>query len=113
MRPQRIVRQFVGGAASLPKHAASTRLSSFRGYRAPADRKRDGGTEDIVGVVKLLDPGKPFSIRTKASCCAVSVVWPKQIRIPARKRDRVKSVPRVANPLLMPALLGSVRPIGT
>ena len=74
MRPQRIVRQFVGGAASLPKHAASTRLSSFRGYCAPTDRKRDGGTEDVVGVVKLFDPGQSFHIGTKALRCTVGVV---------------------------------------
>jgi hypothetical protein len=27
----------------------------FRGYRATADRERDGGAEDVVGVVKLFD----------------------------------------------------------
>ena len=69
------------GRYSLPKHAGSTRPPSFRGYRAAAYRKRDGGAEDVLGIVKLLDPSQSFDIGTKASCRTVSVVWPKQIRI--------------------------------
>ena len=62
-------------SARPPKHEASTRPPpSFGGYRAAADRKRDGGTEDVVGVVKLLDPGQSFDIGTKAFRCPVGVV---------------------------------------
>src|SRR5258705_9802274 len=82
------------------------------GYPVPNRRQRYGGTEDVVGIVESFHLGQPFDVGAEAFSRAVSVACANQMRIPAGKCDRVESLPRFANPLLMPALFQSVRPIG-
>src|SRR5260370_40560557 len=80
-------------------------------YCVPKGRQRNGGTEDVVGVVLLFDPDQPFCVGPKAVRRTIRLAWAEQIRISARKRDRVEGMPDIPDPLLMPPLFPSVRPI--
>src|ERR1700732_3579196 len=70
------------------------------------------GTEDVAGIVVPLDHGQPFGVGTKACGRAVRLARAQQIRISAGKGDPLESLPRVADPVLMPALFQPVRPVG-
>ena len=84
----------------------------LRSGRILIRRQRDRGTEDVAGIVVPLDHGQPFGVGTKACGRAVSLARARQIRISAGKGDPLESLPRVADPLLMPALFQPVRPVG-
>src|SRR5260370_7964515 len=75
---------------------------SLRCYCVPKGRQRNGGTEDVVGVVLLFDPDQPFCVGPKAVPRPIRPARAEQIRISARKRDRVEPTPPPPHPLLMP-----------
>jgi hypothetical protein len=60
------------------------------GYRTPTDWKRDGGTEDVLKIVELFDPGQPFDVGTKAFRRAVGVACAKQIGYPPGRAIALK-----------------------
>ena len=104
--------------ARAPECAAGTGLNfghlkgrSYAGHFALTDRQRNGGAEDVVGVVMSLGSDEPFGIGTIACCHTIRVVSGKEVRISTRKRHWSEGLTSGSSPLAMPLLLFLVRPI--
>ena len=67
--------------------------------------QRDGGAEDVVGIVVPLGADEPVDVASIASRHAVRVATGKQVRIATRKRHLAKGVESASSPPLMPLLL--------
>ena len=76
----------------------SWRVFLFNGQDTPARRQRNGGVENIVGIVVLLGLDEPAGIDAVAFCRAFHLVFGEQIRISTRKRDPVKGPKRGLRP---------------
>src|SRR5215831_3724277 len=87
------------------------KMPAPRRPRLPADRQRNGGAEDVTGIVAPLGGNEPFGIGTIAFCHTVRVVSDKKVRISTRKRHRNEGLTSGSSPLAMPLLLFLVRPI--
>src|SRR5262245_5187738 len=74
-------------------------------------RQRNGGREDVVGVVVSLGSEQPLGVGPEALGCTVCVTRSEEIRISTWKGHRVKSLTRGASPLLMSLLLERIRTI--
>src|SRR5215469_18775659 len=97
-----------------PKAAISAlapKVPAHDAPRLPADRQRNGGAEDVTGIVVPLGGDQPVGIGTIALCQTVQVVSDKEVRISTRKRHRSEGLTSGSSPLAMPLLLFLVRPI--
>ena len=63
------------------------------------DRQRNGGAEDVVGVVTPLGFDEPLGVGTVASRDTVGVVGSQKVRISAGQSRRVERLARCACPL--------------
>ena len=63
------------------------------------DWQRDGGAEDVVGIVTPLGFDEPLGVGTVASRDTVGVVGSQKVRISARQSRRVERLARGARPL--------------
>jgi hypothetical protein len=76
------------------------------------DRQRNGGAEDVVGIVISLCSDEPLDIAAVAFRHTVRVlVRRQQVRISARKRHRIERLQSGPGPQAMPLLLDLVRSI--
>lgn len=76
------------------------------------DRQRNGGTEDIIGIVVPLSFDEPLGVAAIAFRRTVGDIPGEEIRISTRKRHRLERLTSGSSPLTMPLLLELVRPIG-
>jgi hypothetical protein len=60
------------------------------------DRQRNGGAEDVVGIVLPLGLDEPLNIAAIAFCCAFRISAGKKVRVSARERDGAKGLKRAA-----------------
>jgi hypothetical protein len=74
-------------------------------------RQRDGGAEDIVGIVMPLGSGQSFDVRTMALCRTVRVAIRQEVRVAAWKRRPIEREKRPSNPRVMALRLQLVRAI--
>src|SRR6516162_11589297 len=94
------------GLGPRPKSARS------RPPRLPADRQRNGGAEDVAGIVVPLGGHEPLVIGTIAVRHTLRIVRDEKVRIPTGKRLVSESLARRAGPLAMPFFRGLARRIG-
>jgi hypothetical protein len=78
----------------------------------PNVRQRNGGAEDVIGIVAPLGLDEPFGVTAIALRLTVRVAAGKEIWISTRKSHRIKGMTRGQSPLMMPSLLETVRCIG-
>jgi hypothetical protein len=93
-------------------------LPAFKGARVkirwllPTDWQRNGGAEDVIGIIVAFGFDQPFGVAAKAFGHPVRVASSEEVRISARKRHRIKSLKSGASPLAMSLLLEFIRSIG-
>ena len=85
--------------------------SDARERRRPG-RQRNGGAEDVVGIVIPLGLDESLGIAAVAFRHPLRILPREEIRISTRKRHPAKGLKSGSDPLVMPLLFEVVRPIG-
>src|ERR1700738_3944254 len=75
------------------------------------DRQRNGGAEDVVGIVISLGLADPCGVAAIALRGTVRIIAGEEVRISTWKRHRIERLQSGPGPLAMPLLLDLVRSI--
>src|SRR6185295_13154923 len=75
------------------------RQAASRPAFALTDRQRNGGAENVVGIIATLGLDEPFSVAAVTLQCAVGLTLAKEVGISPRKRHCIKRPKSFSRPL--------------